>query len=237
MIRVEHALRAALERHRTSVVPAPDRSRLALRLARHDRMRVARRASVAGAAIAAAIAVGFVTTRDSGGNTIDVSRADRPAAEVTTAPSALGTTATTSPSTTGTIAIVSPTTIAAAPPATAAPVVVPPVTTTPEPDPPEPDPPEESPPETSPPPDGSFTATYGSGESSESPPWDEYFGTAPPDSAVAISSPYGSGSTTTDPDGYWSTTVEFPAAPVGETFSVTLTNEAGTATVPFTRTA
>jgi hypothetical protein len=58
----------------------------------------------------------------------------------------------------------------------------------------------------------------------ETPPYNEYWGTAAPGSTVTISSPYGGAQVSVGESGAWSARVEFPSAPVGEKFQVSLTN-------------
>jgi hypothetical protein len=125
-------------------------------------------------------------------------------------------------------------------PTAATPTVAPPAATPAETTPPpeqEPGEPDEDPSGEPPDRDVSFTAYFTYGESTENPPFEEYFGSAPGESEIEITSAYGSGETVTELDGYWHLTVEFPTAPVGQPFAVTITNEAGSATYQFTRTA
>ena len=81
-----------------------------------------------------------------------------------------------------------------------------------------------------------FTASQKYGSCGEAVPYDVFSGTANPGSTITISSSYGSGSTVADGNGHWSTTVEFPAAPRGETFTVTASGAGGSKTFSFTAT-
>jgi hypothetical protein len=54
------------------------------------------------------------------------------------------------------------------------------------------------------------------------PPFDEYYGTAPPGTLITVSSEYGGGSTEAGPSGEWYLKVYFETAPYGESFNVTV---------------
>ncbi|MEM7142951.1 MAG: hypothetical protein AAF548_18145 [Actinomycetota bacterium] len=81
-----------------------------------------------------------------------------------------------------------------------------------------------------------FTASQAYGSCEEPIPYDIFRGTATPGSTVTISSPYGNGSTTADGSGHWERTVEFPSAPRGESFTVTVSGVGGSKTFTFTAT-
>ena len=81
-----------------------------------------------------------------------------------------------------------------------------------------------------------FTAAQAYGSCDESVPYDIFSGAATPGSTITISSPYGSGSATADGNGHWERTVEFPSAPRGETFSVSVSGLGGSKTFSFTAT-
>ena len=67
------------------------------------------------------------------------------------------------------------------------------------------------------------TANNTYGTCAEDPPYDIYLGTAPASTSVTISSEFGSGVTTADGAGNWSKQVFFDGAPIGESFTVTVT--------------
>ena len=83
-----------------------------------------------------------------------------------------------------------------------------------------------APPKEDPPAD--FTAHNKWGTCSESPPYDEYFGTGEPGTTVHVVSAYGSGSTTVAENGEWYVKVFFEAAPYGKTFEVKAKDAFGT---------
>lgn len=64
-------------------------------------------------------------------------------------------------------------------------------------------------------------------ESSESPPFDEYYGTGEPGSTVKVLSEWGSGNTVVGADGSWYLKVFFPEAPAGVTFDVKVKDSLG----------
>lgn len=143
---------------------------------------------------------------------------DHLAAPTTTAPPALITaTTTTVPPTTTTAP---PPTTTAVPTTTAPPAsTAPPTTTT-----------ESAPVE--------FTAAARYGSCEEDPPYDEYSGTAAPGATITVTSAHNAtAQTTTDTNGDWYLRVEFPDAPVGETFDVTVTDGATAEVFDFVRTA
>lgn len=78
------------------------------------------------------------------------------------------------------------------------------------------------------PPTAEFTAHNVWGSCSESPPYDEYYGTAKPGTIVQILSEYGSGSTTVQANGEWYVKVFFETAPYGKTFEVKARDAFGT---------
>lgn len=67
-----------------------------------------------------------------------------------------------------------------------------------------------------------FSANAEFVECDSTPPYNVYFGTAQPGSAIVVSSPYGSGEKTVGESGGWELLVEFPTAPIGETFVVSV---------------
>lgn len=75
-------------------------------------------------------------------------------------------------------------------------------------------------------------------ECSVVPPYDEYYGTATPGTSIAVLSDYGSGETVAGAGGKWYLKVEFPEAPFGVTFEVTVRHQGGaTFGFPFTNRA
>ncbi len=72
-----------------------------------------------------------------------------------------------------------------------------------------------------------FAARFTWGECSLVPPYDEYHGTGQPGSKVTVSSPFGGGSTTVKESGEWYLKVEFPEAPINETFVVDVVDSLG----------
>ncbi len=68
-------------------------------------------------------------------------------------------------------------------------------------------------------------ATYGSCELD--PPYDVYYGTGQPGAKIKVTSEYGSGSTVVNEGGGWELRVEFPTAPKGVPFLVTVTDGLG----------
>jgi len=225
---LEDLVRDALLEADRRPLPPPDVPALARRLDRHDRLVVVRRCAVAGAGLTAAVVAGLLTVGDARGETVDVRPADAPVeASTTTTTTSAPTTSTTPPTTAATTTPTPPT---SPEPATPTPVTAAP---TPPAAPPAAD--EPAPHEPAPPVGWSAHAAWGS--CNLDPPYDEYSGTAAPGTAVSVSSPYGSGTTTADAEGHWYVKVEFPGAPLGETFEVTVSSAQGSATFGFTRTA
>jgi hypothetical protein len=97
-------------------------------------------------------------------------------------------------------------------------------------------PPAAAPPATSRPAAVAFTASQAYGSCSEPVPYDIFSGTASPGVTVTVSSPYGSGSARADGGGNWEQTVEFPGAPRGETFPVSIVAPGGSTTLSFVAT-
>ena len=75
--------------------------------------------------------------------------------------------------------------------------------------------------------DVEFTAHQQYGECREDTPYDVFWGTAAPGADIKVDSPYGSGSTTANDDGHWELKVEFPTAPAGKKFEVSVTSSDG----------
>jgi hypothetical protein len=65
-----------------------------------------------------------------------------------------------------------------------------------------------------------FTANAALTTSSSTPPFNEYWGTAQPGTVIVISSPYGGAERVAGEAGGWDARIEFPGAPIGETFVV-----------------
>lgn len=83
-----------------------------------------------------------------------------------------------------------------------------------------------------------FTANQKYGSCGEAVPYDKFFGTAAPGSTIWVESPFGSGTTTASESGEWFIRVDFPEAPVGESFTVVVeSSDGGRATFTFVRTA
>ncbi len=80
-----------------------------------------------------------------------------------------------------------------------------------------------------------FSAAAAFGSCGEDPPYDIYSGTADPGSRITIASAYGGGSATADGNGHWEKKVVFASAPIGETFSVSVSSAQGSDTFDFTR--
>jgi len=55
-------------------------------------------------------------------------------------------------------------------------------------------------------------------------PVNEYWGTANPGATIVISSPYGGAHVTANGEGEWDARIEYPEAPIGQSFTVTLTS-------------
>jgi len=88
-------------------------------------------------------------------------------------------------------------------------------------------------PGTPPPASIDFTAHANWATTDATPPFDEYSGTSTAVAVITLTSPYGNGQAVANADGHWSLRVEFPAAPVGETFNVHITSSKGTAVYDF----
>ena len=80
-----------------------------------------------------------------------------------------------------------------------------------------------------------FKAWQKSGFSTGPVPYDVFEGHAAPGTLVTASSPYGEGRTESNDDGVWRIEVEFPEAPIGETFEVVLSNGEFEKVFTFTR--
>ncbi len=94
------------------------------------------------------------------------------------------------------------------------------------------EPPKEDPPKDDKPPhedekEKDFTAHQLYGSCGEEVPYDVFYGTGTPGTTVSVTSAYGNGSTTVNEHGEWELTVEFPNAPLGEKFVVTVTSSEG----------
>jgi len=92
-----------------------------------------------------------------------------------------------------------------------------------------------------PPPEIDFTANAAFDHTDAAVPYDEYWGKSTAGATITISSPYGGGQVTSNSEGKWGARIEFPGAPPGETFTVTITSSKGSAVYNFslvsTRTA
>ena len=82
-----------------------------------------------------------------------------------------------------------------------------------------------------------FQAWQKYGTCSETIPYDVFKGKAPAGTTISISSLYGSGIAVAGDDGYWHVKVTFEAAPVGQEFTVSVSDGSETKTFTFTRTA
>jgi hypothetical protein len=81
-----------------------------------------------------------------------------------------------------------------------------------------------------------FSANAKYTECDSTPPFNEYWGTAPVGATITITSPYGGGQVTANEHGKWSARIEFPDAPVGTVFDVAVTsNQGGSASFPLVR--
>jgi hypothetical protein len=76
-------------------------------------------------------------------------------------------------------------------------------------------------------PETGFTAYQQFGSCSENPPFDIFYGTGAPGTWVEVWSHYGSGGTEVGADGHWELRVEFPEAPIGESFAVKAKSSTG----------
>ena len=68
------------------------------------------------------------------------------------------------------------------------------------------------------PPEIDFIANAAFTECDAPVPFNEYWGKSTAGATITISSPYGGGQTTSNGEGKWAARIEFPGAPVGETF-------------------
>jgi hypothetical protein len=192
--------------HAAAVEPIPHLAELGAGLTgveRHRRARVVVGTTIAAVAVAAGVtAVRTIETRSTRFDTAPATQ------RVVIAPDPQVTTSSPAPTV---VADSTPTTAAAAPPSTAA-VAAPPT----------------SPPATSAPshPAGNRVLTFRAASisdlSSADPPAVDYFGVAPPGSAVTASSPYGTASTHAGPDGKWSLHLVLADAPLGQRIRVVL---------------
>jgi hypothetical protein len=82
-----------------------------------------------------------------------------------------------------------------------------------------------------------FTAQAAFVECDSTPPYNEYWGTSTAGAKITISSAFGGKQVTSNADGHWEARVEFPDAPLGETFMVTVISSKGEAvySLPFKR--
>jgi len=82
---------------------------------------------------------------------------------------------------------------------------------------------------------GAFEASQKYGSCGEAVPYDVFKGKAAPGTSISVTSPYGGGTATAGADGYWKVKVTFEAAPVGEVFTVTVSDGSDVKTFTFTR--
>ena len=80
-----------------------------------------------------------------------------------------------------------------------------------------------------------FEAWQRYGSCGESVPYDIFKGKADPGTVITVTSPYGGGTATAGDDGYWKVKVTFEDAPVGEEFTVTVSDGSEVKTFTFTR--
>ena len=78
-----------------------------------------------------------------------------------------------------------------------------------------------------------FTAQAAFAECDSTPPFNEYWGTSTAGAKITISSDFGGKQVTSNGDGNWEARIEFPDAPVGQTFMVTITSSKGSAVYSF----
>jgi hypothetical protein len=83
------------------------------------------------------------------------------------------------------------------------------------------------PPEEPPKEEITFTAHRVYGSCEENPPYDVYWGTAPPGTPIYVQSEYGSGETEANANGDWEIRVYFPESPGGVEFSVKVKDDKG----------
>ena len=81
--------------------------------------------------------------------------------------------------------------------------------------------------------DVKFSANQKYGSCDADKPYDVFWGTATPGSKVTISSPYGSATVEVNEKGHWEKKVYFEEAPIGETFTVTVTATNGSETFSY----
>jgi hypothetical protein len=72
-----------------------------------------------------------------------------------------------------------------------------------------------------------FSAYQMWGCSIDEPPSDLFYGSGIPGDVITLDSPYGGGTTVVDETGWWELTLAFAGAPIGETFTVTVTSGDG----------
>jgi hypothetical protein len=80
-----------------------------------------------------------------------------------------------------------------------------------------------------------FEAWQKYGSCGDSTPYDIFKGYADPGTTVTVTSPYGGGTAVAGDDGYWKVKVTFEDAPVGEPFTVTVSDGSTVKTFTFTR--
>ena len=80
-----------------------------------------------------------------------------------------------------------------------------------------------------------FSANQKYGSCGESIPYDVFSGKAEPGTTISVASPYGSATTVAGEDGWWKVKVEFPLAPVGEHFTVSVSDGTTVKTFDFVR--
>ncbi len=78
-----------------------------------------------------------------------------------------------------------------------------------------------------------FTAQAAFTECDSTPPFNEYWGMSTAGAKITISSDFGGKQVTSNGDGNWEARIEFPDAPVGQTFIVTITSSKGSAVYSF----
>lgn len=83
------------------------------------------------------------------------------------------------------------------------------------------------------PPEIEFTAGAAFDRTDAAVPFDEFSGRSTTGATITISSPYGGGQATSNGDGTWAARIEFPNAPPGETFTITVTSSKSSAVYYF----
>jgi len=78
-----------------------------------------------------------------------------------------------------------------------------------------------------------FTAQAAFVECDSTPPYNDYWGMSTAGATITISSEFGGKQTVSNGDGHWEARVEFPEAPLNETFMVTVTSSKGEAVYSF----